>query len=118
MAEKKYIPLDAAIEMFEQAFDNNWEVSGTLDRLRAIPAADVVERPRWIPVTERLPKDEKDVLACYGFRHDGKMGGMRFIQPLCYFRFNKEPHWQFEGTNGMEVTHWMPLPEQPKEDAT
>ena len=40
---KKYIELEAAIAMFEQAFDNNWEVSGTLDRLRAIPAADVVE---------------------------------------------------------------------------
>lgn len=38
-----YISREAAIELFEQAFDNNWEVSGTLDRIRAIPAADVVE---------------------------------------------------------------------------
>ena len=42
---KVYIEREAAIEMFEQAFDNNWEVSGTLDRIRAIPAADVVEIP-------------------------------------------------------------------------
>lgn len=41
MAE--YIEREVAIEMFEQAFDNNWEVSGTLDRIRAIPAADVVQ---------------------------------------------------------------------------
>lgn len=40
---KEYIPREVAIETFEQAFDNNWEVSGTLDRIRAIPAADVVE---------------------------------------------------------------------------
>lgn len=47
MAE--YIKREAAIETFEQAFDNNWEVSGTLDRIRAIPAADVVEvwHGRW-----------------------------------------------------------------------
>lgn len=46
---KVYIELEAAIEMFEQAFDNNWEISGTLDRLRAIPAADVgeVRHGRW-----------------------------------------------------------------------
>lgn len=39
----EYISREAAIETFELAFDNNWEVSGTLDRIRAIPAADVVE---------------------------------------------------------------------------
>lgn len=39
---KVYIELEAAIEMFEKAFDNSWEVSGTLDRLRAIPAAAVI----------------------------------------------------------------------------
>ena len=38
---KEYIELEAAIEMFEQAFDNSWEVSGTLDRLRALPAVEV-----------------------------------------------------------------------------
>lgn len=43
MKPKEYIEKEAAIETFEQAFDNNWEVSGTLDRIRAIPAADVVE---------------------------------------------------------------------------
>ena len=54
---KKYIELEAAIELFEQAFDNNWEVSGTLDRLRAIPAADVapVRRGRWIKDGEDGP---------------------------------------------------------------
>lgn len=52
MAE--YIKLEAAIELFEQAFDNNWEVSGTLDRLRAIPAADVVGVPEWMTKDELL----------------------------------------------------------------
>ena len=52
---KVYIELEAAIEIFEQAFDNNWEVSGTLDRLRAIPAADdVVGVPEWMTKDELL----------------------------------------------------------------
>ncbi len=51
---KEYIEREAAIETFEQAFDNNWEVSGTLDRLRAIPAADVVGVPVWMTKDELL----------------------------------------------------------------
>lgn len=52
-----YISREAAIELFEQAFDNNWEVSGTLDRIRAIPAADVVEvrRGQWIYEPGHIP---------------------------------------------------------------
>jgi len=43
--------------MFEKAFDNSWEVSGTLDRLRAIPAADVeeVRHGRWIVESKLQP---------------------------------------------------------------
>ena len=50
----EYIEREAAIETFEQAFDNNWEVSGTLDRIRAIPAADVVGVPEWMTKDELL----------------------------------------------------------------
>lgn len=82
--------------------------------LQAIPAADVVERPRWIPVTDRLPGDEKDVLAYYGFKHDGVLSDQRFIGTLCYFRFDPNPHWQHEGQGKLTVTHWMPLPEPPE----
>lgn len=78
------------------------------------PAADVVERPRWIPVTERLPEDDQRVLAYYGFdRGDGYLG-MMFMQVLDYFARDPRPHFQHEGANGMMVTHWMPLPEPPE----
>ena len=50
----EYIEREAAIETFEQAFDNNWEVSGTLDRIRTIPAADVVGVPEWMTKDELL----------------------------------------------------------------
>ena len=81
------------------------------------PSVEVVERPRWIPVTERLPKDEKDVLAYYGFKHDGVLSDQRFIGTLCYFRFDPNPHWQHEGQGKLTVTHWRPLPEPPEGDA-
>lgn len=61
---------------------------------------------RWIPVTERLPEDDRQrVLAvCIG---DYLVGYPR-IDTDRYVR----QHWVRYGN---DVTHWMPLPEPPKE---
>lgn len=84
-------------------------------------SADAIEelsKPRWIPVTERLPEiDEKhhcskDVLAYL------KDGGMCFtaleenIFGQACFECERNPDFEEE----MIVTHWMPLPEPPKEE--
>ena len=96
----------------DEAFEEGWRQA--LEMVAMMEPADVVERTRWIPVTERLPKDEQRVLAYYGFdRGDGYLG-MMFTQVLDYFARDPRPHFQYEGTNGMKVTHWMPLPEPPK----
>ena len=72
------------------------------------------EKPRWISVEERLPKDERPVLAYYGFNNDGDGDlGMMFIGTLCYFCFDHNPHWQHASHN-LVVTHWMHLPEPPE----
>lgn len=69
----------------------------------------------WISVKERLPQDEKPVLTYYGFDHgDGDLG-MKFMGTLSYFCFDPNPHWQHASHN-LVVTHWMPLPEPPKEE--
>lgn len=73
--------------------------------------------PRWIPVAERLPEEERQVLAYYGFNHGDGYLGMMFMQVLDYYAHDPKPHFQHEGLNGMTVTHWMPLPEPPKEEA-
>lgn len=76
----------------------------------------MLEMPRWIPVTEWLPEKDTKVLAYYGFDHGDGYLGMMFMQVLDYYANDPEPHFQHEGTNGLTVTHWMPLPEPPKEE--
>jgi Asp-tRNA(Asn)/Glu-tRNA(Gln) amidotransferase A subunit family amidase len=75
-------------------------------------AIEALKANQWVSVEERLPKDEKPVLAYYGFNKNGENFGLMFIGTLTYFVFDKKPHWQHEST-GLFVTHWMPLPEPP-----
>lgn len=112
----EYISREAAIKevyRFDGYLDDDleWRLHYALKRL---PAADVVERPRWIPVTERLPEEDCKVLAYYGFNHGDGYLGMMFMQVLDYYARDPRPHFQQEGLNGMTVTHWMPLPTAPE----
>lgn len=76
-----------------------------------IPSADV--RPVWIPVTERLPIPREKVLVAY-------KKGVTIAQMDGYIRTpQKEIHY-WRGMNGPKhtlasVTHWMPIPEPPKD---
>jgi hypothetical protein len=72
----------------------------------ATEAVEALDKIRWIPVTEKWP--EKDGL----FLVFGKWGSGKQMIDTCeysnhdgYFR----TAWNFD------VTHWMPLPEPPKE---
>lgn len=81
----------------------------------ACPPAHI-GREAWVSVEERLPDNEKPVLAYYGFYREDDDLGARFIGTLTYFCYDPEPHWQHEST-GLFVTHWMPLPEPPEKNA-
>ena len=59
------------------------------------------EERRWIPVTEMLPEQGQEVIV-----YDG---GVLKPKVFCYL------FWDKDFDNWARVTHWMPLPEAPKE---
>ena len=67
--------------------------------------------PKWIPVTERLPKEFHDVL-CYTDSYD------MFI--ATYYGLDGDGEPMFDDNNGDywegNVIYWMPLPELPGEE--
>ena len=61
-------------------------------------------QPKWISVEERLPGESETVLAY----RDGCCGVASLLD------VEPEIMWTFTGFGG-DPTHWMPLPEPPKE---
>lgn len=98
-----------------------------------IPAADVVERPKWISVEERLPEESEDlnwhedktirltsVWCCdvktgtieVRNRLQGKITGIEYLD-----QYTPDTDWHWS-KSWWEPTHWMPivpLPESQKE---
>ena len=77
-----------------------------IDALRAAPAVDAKQEQRWIPVSERLPKYNTFVIVFA----EGIVGEAVL---------DDADYWYWAGTDEyaseINVTHWMPLPEPPKE---
>lgn len=122
IAELRQYNNDGTEELRRQAADAIEELSEENESLgkdltSAVEMLKKKRKPQWIPVTERLPEiDEKhhcskDVLAYL------KGGGMCFtaleenIFGQAWFECERHPAIEEE----MIVTHWMPLPEPPKE---
>ena len=76
----------------------------------AIEKVRAMEEPRWIPVTERLPEKTGKYLVCCQWR--GEPAETWVCELIA---FGKIKGWANEARNPA-VTHWMPLPEPPKED--
>lgn len=65
----------------------------------------------WIPVSERLPELNTDVLVC-----DAKYGYFG-VWSLGRYKNKDALYWEDDGgwfKSLDDVTHWMPLPEPPK----
>ena len=62
---------------------------------------------RWIPVTERLPEERAFLLICTVDKNVGE----------AVFDYDRQFYWMNtdEYDVPLSVTHWMPLPEPPKE---
>ena len=91
-------------------------------------AADLIEQqaarikeletkaPRWIPVTERLPENGVPVLINYIGNSDGKYHPDATAVWTDYGCFWWEGSLEdCDAEVAVPITHWMPLPEAPKE---
>ena len=57
--------------------------------------------PEWIPVTERLPERGQEVIVFSG----------GYLKPTVFaYHF-----WSKEFNSWKGITHWLPMPEMPKE---
>lgn len=72
------------------------------------------QRMVWVSCAEKLPADERPVLAYTGYAHSP----YGFISIISYFAHDPTPHWQYSGLlrPDQEVLYWMPLPEPPTSD--
>lgn len=68
---------------------------------------DAKQEQRWIPVSERLPEADKNVLVCT-IHGSFKVAGCNF------YNNGTEVSWATnDGLGERAITHWMPLPEPP-----
>lgn len=113
-------------EKFEKwlnTFDRQTLVTMTAKQARTIEelqAATKAAAPQWIPVSERLPDSDDEVLVypfpdnSYGIRlgtyhpYEGKLKGK--------WTYEEERHSYYEQVEINNVTHWMPLPAAPVKD--
>ena len=79
-----------------------------------VSGAKKLSKPRWIPVTERLPEEDTDVLCWYEYYH----WSAEKVLPEYGIGHCWKGRWGGEVSSGREckVLAWMPLPEPPKEE--
>lgn len=99
--------------------ENTW-ADGLYDAYKIIEeevdAADVEPKQKWIPVTERLPEEWHIVMTYQPnlSRIEDRIGLRRTAVYIGNGKWREaERHSMME----LPVTHWMPLPEPPGEDA-
>lgn len=68
-------------------------------------ATGVSDKEKWIPISERMPDEDEDVHVYRGKGHG------------IITAYRSEGRWYSHQHDILrDVTHWMPLPEPPKED--
>lgn len=93
-------------EAMAQAADTIEELISKLNHAdeAIVSLVDAAEERRWISVEERLPEPYIWVLV-YAEKHK-----------VAFDAFYDGAQWKDAVLNGLIVTHWMPLPEPPKEE--
>ena len=83
-------------------------------------AIEALEQTRWIPVSERLPETNDEMLVTYIVNGNHKK---RYVETATYFDFGEEGEWnsvnaeyRIPGTK-VEVIAWCELPEPYKTES-
>lgn len=92
------------------------------DLITALTASNEViakSKPKWIPVTERLPNCN----GCYLVWRPHFFGGEIGMPSICYFDGTNTWHDSYgvdftRILHSEDVTHWMPLPQPPESAET
>lgn len=99
--------------MMEHAKPFNWDIrpDGPVFMPEDVRALYDALRPRWLPVSERLP-DESMWMASYpcAFRDKGSSKLPHFWSTNCW----DNGEWRAT-PDGLEVTHWFDVPPLPEE---
>jgi hypothetical protein len=69
-------------------------------------------KPKWIPVAERLPEEFASTIVYRKGNFGGHFSMLRYSHALGWHFYDSE----WGDTTVDDVTHWMPLPEPPKEE--
>ena len=85
-------------------------VEKTREIILAEPIVKDINVPSWIPVTERLPKEDNFLAVTKG----GLVGEAFIMQGEIYWQ-EDAVEWDDAEPITERVAHWMPLPEPPKE---
>lgn len=115
----EYYPEEQAIKVFKETVKHGglWEnkllhQSDVIELLVAALRDALDKQPKWISVKDRLPEADGEYLVLK--RHNYRMDDGYMAQEVALFLRTRDPEWVVG--NLMEVTHWMPLPEPPKEE--
>ena len=104
---------DVLIEFIENRYDITWEndyeggiKDACVDILEEICKMPTIEpRPRWIPVTERLPEDDTEVIVSC----TDDSGDSEFSYTTTGWHF--KGLWVVDNERSCFVRAWIPLPE-------
>jgi hypothetical protein len=97
---------------YERRFHED-RIEFALNMVEDVPTIDYVPRQQWISVKDRLPETNKLVL-CVGAKGGMFLGEILFKNPVA----GSEIYHFFvpNARQGRSATHWMPLPQPPKEE--
>lgn len=111
-----------AIEVLDMKLQGaNAAIAGMQREIERMVIDSVNSKPKWIPVSERLPEKDIEVLVFAEGKIEGFFGDTAIAISKRYdfniFTDSKGVEvwtspWQYFLTD-YEITHWMPLPEQP-----